>query len=208
MAHYLEMKVLTIDIGVHHLGLVLSELSDDFTHAEIKWFELVNITLFTHNKISKDDCKLYHTKTFADWITHCVQEWEIYFDQADKILIERQPPMGFVVLEQLLFYRFRDKSVLISPTSLHCHFGIRECDYEERKKQTVRIILETGLLDNHQEKFDALERQHDITDSVCMLIFWASKAHHQWQQDQYRDNFKGLGNETLDEFFDKFKHRR
>ncbi len=200
------MKVLTIDIGVHHLGLVFSELSPDFSEAQVEWFELVNITKYTHNKIHREDCKLYHTKTFADWITHCIQEYEQYFDMADKILIERQPPMGFVVVEQLIFYRFREKSILISPTSLHCHFGIRECDYEQRKLETIQIILDTGLLESHKTKFDSLERQHDITDSLCMLIFWASKCHAEWCSEERLKKFKGFGNGTVDEFFDKFKY--
>jgi len=44
-----------------------------------------------------------------------------------------------IVKENLLHYMFRDKDKLISPMSMHLHFGIRNLDYDERKERTIKV---------------------------------------------------------------------
>jgi hypothetical protein len=47
-----------------------------------------------------------------------------FFEMADFILIERQPPMGLTAVEQLIFSRWRDKAILVHPRSMHKYFNI------------------------------------------------------------------------------------
>jgi hypothetical protein len=76
---------------------------------------------------------------------------------------------------------FKEKVILVSPVSMHVHFGMRHLEYEERKERTVAIAekyIEGGI---------PYERKHDIADALCMIVF---------------DNFRSCVH-----FFDKFKYK-
>lgn len=175
-----KYKVLSIDVGILHLGISFSLLNEDYTLYKVETIDLINITKYTHNKCKRDDCKLHHTKTFYDWIEHIIQEYNEYFEYCDIILIEKQPPQGFVVIEQLIFGKYRNKTTLISPQSVHKYFNLFGLDYDMRKEMSVKIA-DKYLSDELIEKSKKYERRHDISDSICMLMYFISK-----KQIEYR----------------------
>jgi hypothetical protein len=134
-------SILCIDIGVKHLGLA-AMICDKETYdfREIVGVDLMDITTFPHpDGVCKKSCCLKHAKTFADWMEHVFVYYDIIFSKVDKILIERQPPGGFVVVEQLIYSRYRDKCELIAPNSVHKFFKIGMYDYDERKEKVEEI---------------------------------------------------------------------
>ena len=162
------MKVLAIDIGYHNMGLVLAESSDKGPKVEVEYIK----------KVSLADYKYIRSNDFVDIIPLFVEDHQSIFDGADRILIERQPPGGFQNIEILLHYMFKDKVTLISPVSMHVHFGMRHLNYEERKERTVII----------SEKYMGeipYERKHDIADALCMIIFYNFRT-----EVHYFDKFK------------------
>ncbi len=168
-------NILSIDIGVKHLSLVLTEVNKiTNTIIEIKNIELVDITLYTHNTIHEEDCQLHHTKTFFDWLSHIVQEYKYYFEESEIILIERQPPQGFVVVEQILFGFFRDKSILLAPNSVHKFHNFQQLDYDQRKIASEIISL-PYLTEDLRIKLKTLDRAHDITDGILQLLFYLNR---------------------------------
>ena len=80
------MIVVSIDIGYRNLGLVKSSVNDKTF--EIKVLEVFKIDLrkLPHKKIKRCDCKLHHTLEVCDLVTHFIQEYEDYFNEADKFL--------------------------------------------------------------------------------------------------------------------------
>lgn len=179
-----EYCVLSIDIGIIHLGISVSLLDKEYNLIDIIWIHLINITEFQHPKgITHKNCNLYHTKTFCDWLEHVFRDNFDFFDMSDFILIERQPPMGIVAVEQLIFSKWRSKSILISPNSMHKFFNIGGCDYEKRKEYVVKIakikITDKVLL----EQLSWYGREHDIADSICLMLFWIKK-----KQEEYKKN--------------------
>ena len=163
------MKVLAIDIGYHNMGMVLA-MSESGPKIEVEYIKKVNL----------EDYKYIQTNDFVDLIPLFVEDHREIFDAADKILIERQPPGGFTNIEILLHYMFKDKVTLISPVSMHTHFGMRHLDYDQRKERTVSIA------EKYIEDDIPYERKHDIADALCMVVY---------------DNFKSCVH-----FFDKFKY--
>ena len=162
------MKVLAIDIGYHNMGLVLAE-SDAGPKIEVEYVK----------KVSLEDYKYLKSNDMVDLVPLFVEDHQEIFNTADKILIERQPPGGFTNIEILLHYMFKDKVSLISPVSMHTHFGMRHLDYDQRKERTVSIA-EKYISDEIP-----YERKHDIADALCMIVYY---------------NFR-----TTVHFFDKFK---
>ena len=182
------MKVLAVDIGFHNMGLVFAEFEDD-----------PKIHVRTIKKASLDDYKYVYSNDMIDLILLFVEDHRDLFDSADKILIERQPPTGFTNIEILLHYMFKDKVILISPISMHVHFGIRELTYDERKERTVSIAekyIDGGI---------PYERKHDIADALCMIVYYNFKTTtHAF--DRFKFNEKKAG-EDLEKFrFDRERH--
>jgi hypothetical protein len=163
------MKVLAIDIGYHNMGLVVAECGNG-PKIEVEYIK----------KVSLEDYKYIQTNGIVDLIPLFVDDHRDIFDSADTILIERQPPIGFTNIEVLLNYMFKDKVVLVSPVSMHVHFGMRHLNYDERKERTISIC----------EKFTRIdipyERKHDIADAVCMLLYYNFKTSvHAFDQFKY-----------------------
>ncbi len=204
------IKLLSIDIGIKHLAFSYSLLNEDYTLYKISRIELIDISIFKHIKVCKKDCKLYHEKTFCDWIEHIFQEYD-EFNKSDVILIERQPPMGLVAIEQLIFSKFRNKSILIHPISVHSFFNMSEC-YEKRKEKSEEICY--NLLEKKDEqtirKLISFSRQHDVTDTILFMLYWTDKKQKEYILKQKEKKFKNCtfkSGENINDWFDKFKFK-
>jgi hypothetical protein len=149
----------SVDIGYHNLGIVQCD-----SECNVKFYKRIDITRYTHNCIDHDKCTLHHTNEVSDMIAHFVQEYQTILDNCDILLLERQPPGGLTSVESLLFFIFRHKVKLISPNSMHAHFGIGHLTYDERKERTVSMASKYMDLSE-------LSRKHDIADAFCMILF-------------------------------------
>ena len=175
------MIVVSIDIGYHNLALVKSIVDNNNFEINILEIFKIDLTKLPHKKVSRWDCTLYHSNEVSDLFTHFVQEYGDYLNEADKILIERQPPMGLTNIEALFMFAYRHKIELISPNAMHKHFHINVLDYERRKERTIEISK--GFLENFQE-YQELSRKHDIADAVCMIIFRFAKDKEKYRLSQ------------------------
>jgi hypothetical protein len=158
----------------------------DFTIREVEWFDLIDITTFVHlDEEATKKCHLYHEKTYTDYLEHVFYLHHNLFELSTWILLERQPPQGYVVVEQLIFSKYRNKTILISPNSVHSFFGWTKLylDYDQRKEKSVEIAnkyIRKELLD----KFGTFVRQHDIADTICMVVYWCHKSHKKWLKEE------------------------
>lgn len=163
--------ILCIDIGINHLAFVLLEITKDFDCNDIIWFDMFDITKHQHlDKESEKKCELYHTKTIADWLSHIFYLHHELFEHVDYILIERQPPTGLVAVEQLIYFKYRNKSILIHPKKVHSFFGWKD-EYEQRKEKSVKVFkyrLEKSQRIYLLDQFNRFERQHDISDAYIL----------------------------------------
>ena len=182
------MKNVGVDIGYINMGVVSAELNDNF---ELTFYDAFryNISLIKHNTVPVHECTIPHTCETCDRVAHFIQENQYLLEDADCILIERQPPMGFKDIEALLMTKYRSKVKLISPNRLHKFLKIGHLDYEERKVETVKIA--TPWVD-HIHGFKSQVRQHDMADAVCMCIFHASKIKEEQSKKERLENIKRL----------------
>ena len=159
MVQHKDMKVLAIDIGYHNMGLVLAECGKG-PKVDVEFIK----------KVSLGDYKYIYSNDIVDLVPLFVDAHKHIFEAADTILIERQPPGGLTNIEVLLHYMFKDKVVLVSPVSMHTHFGMRHLNYEERKERTVSIA------DKYIDGEIPYERKHDIADALCMIVYYNFKV--------------------------------
>jgi hypothetical protein len=206
------MFVLSIDVGLIHLGLSFADVNDDGTLLEIFWVDLIDITTYTHRKSGKisresQECPLYHTRTISDWVDHFIHENKPFFEEADVILVERQPPNGLTAVEQLIFSKFRAKTHLISPRNVHSYFNLTSFDYDQRKVYSEKIASR-HIPDYLADQMTMYDRFHDIADSVCILIYWCNKRKKAHDIDERRRRHFGIFHEDGLTTFEKLERFR
>ena len=184
-----KVTVLSIDIGISNLGFIYSEATfpkltgsryknllnyQDYQPEIFKDLikvidcNRINITKMKHRSVKFCDCKLLHERCIPDYLDHFIQEHQFYFDNCDILLLERQPPVGITNVQDLLFTKFRNKVLLISPNSVHKYFGLSS-EYSQRKIVSESIasefLTEFG-------NFNLNSRKHDISDAMLMVIYY------------------------------------
>jgi hypothetical protein len=186
------MKVLSIDIGITNLGYCYSEITfpklvgskyknfknnSEYSfngtkdHIKVISCNRIDITKVKHSKVQFCNCTLRHDRCIPDYLDHFIQEYSGMFEDSDVLLIERQPPVGITNVQDLLFTKFRDKVLLVSPNTVHKYFGLPAV-YEERK--VVSETIAQDFLVNF-EKFTLNSRKHDISDAMLMIIYYFKK---------------------------------
>ena len=177
--------VLSIDIGIVNLG---------FTYAKIEYPKLsgsryknlksnevyqfvksinvidcnrIDITKIKHKRVQICDCKLHHDRCIPDYLDHFIQECK-YFEECDVLLLERQPPVGITNVQDLLFTKFRDKVIMISPNSVHKYFNLNHC-YDDRKEQSEKL---SNVYLSQFLNFQKHLRKHDIADAMLMILYY------------------------------------
>lgn len=168
--------ILSIDVGIHHLAMILIETTPDYTQKDVVWFELVDITQFVHlDTHSSKTCTIPHTRTAADWLSHLFYLNKELFDLCEKVLIERQPPGGQIAIEQLLFFQHRSKAVLVHPRSVHAFFGWSNHDYDDRKKRSIKVLeyaLNQSKRDWLSKEYQNISRKHDVSDAYTQALYY------------------------------------
>jgi len=147
--------ILSIDIGFLNMGIVL--VDDELN---VKFKKRVNISEYTCQK----ECLIGHASHVVDYVNHLFVNYRSVFEQADIVLLERQPPGGLQCVEALLFNHFRDRAILISPNAVHAYLQINHLNYEERKKASEKIANMVGRYES--------ERVHDLADAFCMAKYY------------------------------------
>ncbi len=187
-------SILCIDVGVVNLGLS-ALIADPITlkFKKIVGIDLLDITKILHPEhIPECKCTLNHTKTFTDWMEHLFQYYHDIFEAVDKIIIERQPPKGFVVVEQLIYSKYRNKCELISPASLHKFFHM-STEYDIRKEESIQIASRhLERVPPIYQEFKNFNRKHDIADSILMGLFWFHNEHHKYREKEHQKYISSL----------------
>lgn len=163
--------ILSIDIGLHHLGLIgaVIQPAPGSKLINIDLCELIDIKGLSEFCVFGKDCTLHHSLCIADYMAHFFKLYETKLDEAEIILIEQQPPMGLIAVQELIVFQYRDKIKMISPTSVHKHFNITGSSYELRKKFTINYA--NRYLEEFQT-YKNMTRKHDVGDAVCILLYY------------------------------------
>lgn len=207
-----KYTVLSIDIGILNLGLSVGLVDKEHNIVEIAWVDNIDITNYTHEReLGECECHLYHTKSIADWMEHIFEEHKMLFESATYILIERQPITGLTSVEQLIYYRWRSKCILVHPRSMHKHFHIGHYEYEQRKERTMQIADKNYYWHPRAvERYETFERQHDISDSICLMGFWVHRQHEAYLDVQRLERSRNTTickTLTTEEWFNRFKYK-
>lgn len=166
------MYIVSIDIGLLHLGLIGAFIDEsNYKLKEINLCKLVDLKEITEFCAFKD-CTLHHEKCFADYMFHFFKIYKEFLEKADVILLEQQPPMGLVCIQEIIRYQYRNKTELVSPHSMHAYFDIGHLNYDQRKEFVIKFAKK--WLRNFKA-FQRNIRKHDLGDALCILFTY---LHH------------------------------
>lgn len=188
-----------IDVGIKNLGIVKVLITEDYHIDSVLFAEKIDLTELKHDKVTRSKCTLYHTNDAVDRLDHFLQEYCDIFQNVSKIFIERQPITGLVHIEQLLYSRFRDTAMLVSPNAMHKHFHISHLNYDQRKEETVKIAKE--FIEPLHLKYD---RMHDISDAFCIFLYQLQLKREEYRKKQIKIQVDGK-NILIKDFFEKFR---
>lgn len=165
-----EQYIVSIDIGFEHMGVIGAQVFEDYTLDTITFCKLVNIKKLV-TECSMDNCELKHSLCITDYMYHFFKIYGDHFERATHIVIERQPPKGFIAVQELIIYRYREKTTLVSPNSIHKHFTMP-------KVQKLRKMFTVCMANNRLSKFldyANSPRKHDMSDAYCQLMYFLNK---------------------------------
>ena len=160
------MLLTSIDIGIFNMATVTARVSRESVN--VSSVSLDNIKVLS-DSCSDPKCHFRHEHCFNDYLDHYFQLHAQTFEESDKILVERQPPRGFIVIQELILKQYREKVILINPSTIHKHFGIQVVDYDARKEFTIAHAWE------YLKDFKAFKensRKHDMADAMCQLLYY------------------------------------
>ena len=178
------MYILSIDIGLYHMGIVGSNVNEDYTIKNLDFCDLIDITIF---KCDRKKCRFGHSKLMADYIFHFLDSNNELFEKANFIIIERQPPGGLIVLEQLIMFAYRNKCHLVSPNSMHKHYSLRNLDYDQRK---IRVVKLTENILKKFDTFNKMKRKHDMADAYLILRFFLFNKNKKYEREKNLKEWK------------------
>lgn len=193
--------VVCVDIGIINLGFAVVKFTttEDFSVIFADKFDISNFSC------DRSVCTMSHDNIMADWMGHFMHEQKQYFDMADKVLVERQPPVGFRDAEQLLVHCFRDKAVLIHPRSFQAYFGVSGHEYDHRKIILVRKAKNVYHQCSSTIELLEKERAHDIADALLFAIYYVNTTDWKTKLLPHREK---LVVENAEKFFQKFIYKR
>lgn len=184
------MIVVGVDIGIKHLALAEVVLEEEAwapaadaavrpacAIASLGALRLVDITRYTHERVSRAECTLDHSNHLGDRLTHFWQEHGELLARADLVALEQQPITGLTSVECFLFNECRATVELVSPNQLHAWvFGPRHgLGYEQRKtRMEMHAAALVAELTADPTRWDRetrdLPRRHDVADAL--LVAW------------------------------------
>lgn len=161
------MYIISIDIGFEHFAMIGANVTPYWKLEEVVTCKLINIKNLVLD-CNNCDCKLQHSMCISDYMAHLFHIYNDIFQKADTILIERQPPQGFIAVQELILFKYREKSILLSPNSMHKHFSMS-------KVQKLRKMFTEKFSQRHLQSFPDYaknDRKHDMGDAYCQLIYY------------------------------------
>ena len=176
-----------VDIGVTNFAFVCAKVTVNLK--EIQITKVARVDLAKYDQCTESGCSIKrHGKDASCRIQHLVREYTDIL-AADILVVEQQPPGGIKDVEHSLVTLAETSGIdvkLVSPRSMHSHYGIQHKSYQNRKQWTQQHFERTvGLITGFSEE----HRKHDIADAWCLLTYTLYKMRRARLQEltaQYR----------------------
>ena len=160
------MYIISIDVVIKNLGYTIFDCE---AKRLVKW----NVASLVPNET-------YVPRHNVHYVQRFVQEHQHYFDNAIKIIIERQIRTNMRIIEAAFETMFFDKVLIITAKSVKMHFGTSMKNYRNNKKRAIEFV-QTGIeqcapwssyLCDSMEVWNMRSKQDDLADALMLLLYY------------------------------------
>ena len=114
----------------------------------------------------------------VNYVRAFVERYQHYFENADKIIIERQIRCNMRIVEAILQTMFFDKCLIISARSVKMHYDLSTKNYRANKQKAVQWALQFTDANPHAfmplcvNAFQNKSKQDDLADSLLLVLYY------------------------------------
>ena len=155
------MYIVTIDVGLKNLGFLVYDMT---SKRVLVWSNECMVT----GKYMPS-CNVQYVRAF-------VQKWSQYFENAHKIIVERQMRCNMRIIESVFEAMFYETVMTVAPRSVKVHFGISKNNYRCNKQAAIEYVSDCKNLEELDltEVSEALKckKKDDLADSMLLLLYY------------------------------------
>lgn len=170
-----ERYIIAVDVGIKNLGLCIF----DFVTSKVVHWDCV--TLVPNGR--------YIPANNVDYVRSFVCRYEHYFDNASKVLIERQMRCNMRIIEAVLQTMFYKRCLVISPRSVKVHYDLSTKNYRANKQKAVQWASQFKIANPHAfeslalSAWDTKNKKDDLADSLLLVMYFLDTYSNQLNID-------------------------
>ena len=158
--------VLGIDVGIRNLGICVF----DFNCAKVVVWDNVPLVPAGGRYIPANN---------VQYVRDFVKRFQHYFDNAFRVVIERQMRVNMRIIEALLHSQFYDVCTVISARAVKMHYGLSMQNYRANKQRAVEWA--DSFMSNNACAFaDELDlsqyrkagKRDDMADAMLLVMYY------------------------------------
>jgi hypothetical protein len=171
--------IVAIDVGIKNLGLCVF----DFCSSKVVHWDCVS--LVPNGK--------YIPANNVDYVRGFVSRYSHFFEQAGKIIIERQIRCNMRIVEAVLQTMFFERCLVISARSVKVHYDLSTKNYRANKQKAVQWVTqfirvnEAAFETTALGAFQAKNKQDDLADSLLLVLYYLDTY-----SNLFNDDFHGF----------------
>jgi len=169
--------IVAIDVGIKNLGICVF----DFCTSKVVHWDCVN--LVPNGR--------YIPMNNVDYVRTFVKRYEHFFEEASKVIIERQIRCNMRIVEAILQTMFFERCLVISARSVKAHYDLSTKNYRANKQKAVQWV--TGFINANEQAFDTTaagafktkKKQDDLADSLLLILYYLDTYSNHLNEEQF-----------------------
>lgn len=167
--------VVAIDVGIKNLGLCVF----DFCVGKVVHWDVVNLV----------PSGRYVPMRNVEYIKDFLKRHEHFFENAHRVLIERQMRCNMRIIEAVLHASYYDNCTIISARSVKLHYDLSTKNYKQNKQKAV--LWASSFLEANPHAFTpgvptvwaAKGKRDDLADSLLLVMYYLDTYSNQLEVD-------------------------
>lgn len=167
--------IVAIDVGIKNLGLCVF----DFCSAKVVHWDCVSLV----------PTGRYIPSNNVDYVRSFVSRHKCFFDEANKVIIERQIRCNMRIVEAILQTLFWERCIIISARSVKIHYDLSTKNYRANKQKAVQWV--TRFTQANEQAFESTalsafkmkSKQDDLADSLLLILYYLDTYSNHLNED-------------------------
>jgi len=159
------MYVVAVDVGIVNIGLCV------YSHDLTKIVFWSNVPLLAGGAYSP----MHNVKYVRDF----VYRYNMYFDNADAVIVERQMRGNMRIIEAVLQSLHYSKCIVVSPRAVKRHYDLSTQTYQGNKLKAVQwaerfVRNNAGAFDTPAttHNWQVSKKKDDMADSLLLVLYY------------------------------------